>query len=54
MGWGVYYPEPPAEPPRPRCPVCGDECEYIYRNFHNEILGCDNCITKEYADEMDD
>ena len=53
MGWGVYdYPEPPAEKPMPRCPVCGDECELYYVQ-DGEIIGCEHCITQEYADEMD-
>lgn len=25
------------------CPVCGEECETIYRK-DSEILGCDNCV----------
>lgn len=53
MGWGVYdYPEPPAEKPSQRCPVCGDECEFYYVQ-DGEILGCEHCITQEYADEME-
>ena len=41
-------PFPPAEPRRPRCPVCGDECTIIYKQG-NEILGCENCITQDGA-----
>lgn len=25
------------------CPVCGEECETIYRK-DSDILGCDNCV----------
>ena len=29
----------------PRCPVCGEECEKVYRSEKTaEIIGCDNCI----------
>lgn len=59
MGWNGNtslnvsdYPEPPAEKPMSRCPVCGEECEkYYVQDF--EILGCEHCITQEYADEYE-
>lgn len=38
----VLYTEP--EPVEYRCPVCGEECESIYRNAQGEIVGCDNCV----------
>lgn len=41
-------PFPPDEPDYPICPVCGEECERIYKNG-NEILGCDNCIVEVNA-----
>ena len=48
--WGVIdYPEPPAEPPRPVCPVCGDECETWYMK-RGEIIGCDQCIQSTAAE----
>ena len=37
------YPDPP-EYDVPRCPVCGQECETLYRNRYGEIIGCDDCI----------
>lgn len=41
--WGHQdNPFPPAEPRRPRCPVCGEECEAIYL-IGTEIIGCDMC-----------
>lgn len=33
------------EPTYPLCPVCGEECETIYRNRAGEIFGCDGCIS---------
>ena len=32
----------------PHCPVCGDECETIYKQG-SEILGCENCIAADNA-----
>lgn len=32
------------EPPMPHCPVCGAECETIYRNRSGECVGCDVCM----------
>lgn len=58
MGWNVPYPEMnPEEEKRwcgkPHyCPVCGDECEFYFVQ-DGEVLGCENCIKQEYADEMD-
>ena len=28
----------------PRCPVCGSECETIYKDLYLTIVGCDFCI----------
>lgn len=41
-------PFPQDEPDCPICPVCGEECETLYRQG-NEILGCDNCIVEVNA-----
>ena len=30
----------------PRCPVCGRECESIYRYRNGEAVGCDRCLTR--------
>lgn len=50
--WNVNdYPEPPAEKAH-FCPTCGDECEFFYVQ-DGEVIGCENCIKQEYADEMD-
>ena len=39
-----YMLDPP-EVIYPRCPVCGEDCEKVFRSEQTaEILGCDNCI----------
>ena len=32
------------EPEYPHCPVCGEECDTVYKNKDYEILGCDVCL----------
>lgn len=32
------------EPAYPRCPICGKECETIYKDKEFSIVGCDICI----------
>lgn len=48
MGWGVHdYPVPrETEQPEPRCPLCLEECDSIYKDAYGEVLGCENCIEK--------
>lgn len=47
-----YMLDPPAI--YPHCPVCGSECEHVYReNFTDNILGCENCISEEDAWETE-
>lgn len=47
--WGHQdNPFPPDEPDYPICPVCGEECERIYKKG-NEVVGCDNCIVEVNA-----
>lgn len=36
----------------PVCPVCGEECETVYKNRDWEIVGCDVCIRQEDACEV--
>lgn len=31
-------------PEFPRCPVCGDETDTLYRNAESEIVGCSECL----------
>ena len=34
-----------AEPEAYRCPLCGKECECVFKHkASGEILGCENCI----------
>ena len=41
----------------PRCPVCGDTAETIYKDIWGDIVGCDNCVEAlnawEWNDESD-
>lgn len=40
--WG--FPDGP-EPELPRCPVCGGQCEEIYKARNTgDIVGCDLCL----------
>ena len=35
------------EPRYPHCPVCGEECEIIYRRYSDdECVGCDGCLLR--------
>lgn len=36
----------------PRCPVCGEECETLYRSGR-EVIGCDHCVEKVDAWEYE-
>jgi hypothetical protein len=42
-----WEPERPSEPKDykvPRCPVCGEETDTLYKNIYGEPVGCDVCI----------
>lgn len=41
----------PPEYAIPICPICGEECEEIKRDYYGKVCGCDNCITSEDARE---
>ena len=28
----------------PRCPICGDECDTVYKDKTGDIVGCDQCL----------
>ena len=30
----------------PQCPICGNECETVYRDRAGFFVGCDECIQK--------
>lgn len=40
------------------CPVCGCECETVYTNSINEVVGCDVCLDAkdvyDYYEEMEE
>ena len=38
----------------PRCPVCGELCETLYKDRYGDIVGCDECITTLNAWEVND
>ena len=37
------------EPTFPICPVCGEECEEIFRDKDLNIVGCDICFNQSDA-----
>lgn len=42
------------EPTVPHCPICGSECEQIYYTRGGDIVGCDQCLYKSDAWDVDD
>ena len=42
------------EPDFPRCPVCGEECETVYRDQYGAYVGCDVCMETKDAWEVED
>ena len=49
------YPEPIDSPHNiPYCPICGKECFRIYRDRDYQIIGCDECITVEDAEDVEE
>ena len=34
------------------CPVCGDECRTFYKNMHDGIFACENCVQIEDAEYL--
>ena len=37
------------EPEHPRCPVCGRECEEVYKDVNLVIFGCNECVSTRSA-----
>ena len=37
----------------PRCPVCGAECEWIYKYKGVDAVGCERCLVRRDAWEED-
>ena len=47
-----YQPEPPVKKEFiPVCPVCGEECDTVYVDMYDDIVGCDQCMNMEDAYE---
>ena len=44
---------PHGEPTYPHCPVCGSECDTIYRDEDGFIFACDECVKTENAWETE-
>lgn len=42
--FGTLKPEEP-----PVCPICGKECDTIYRDMNDQVFGCDCCIRRQDA-----
>ena len=42
--WDPERPEEPKDYKVPRCPVCGEETDTLYKNIYGETVGCDVCI----------
>ena len=39
---------------RPVCPVCGAECRIVYKDYANDIAGCDECLTPTDATDVEE
>ena len=33
----------------PHCPVCGSECEEVYKDTNGVVFGCEDCVSKRSA-----
>ncbi len=42
------------DPVFPICPICGRECDTVYRNSDREIVGCSECVTMDDAWEVNE
>lgn len=45
---------PNGEPEWPHCPVCGSECEEVYKDENGVVFACDECVKKQSAWECDE
>ena len=41
------------DPVYPCCPVCGEECETMYRDRYGAYIGCDVCVETKDAWEVE-
>ena len=39
------------EPEYPRCPICEEETDTLYKDKYGEVFGCSECINKINAFE---
>ena len=47
-----YRIEPPVSDDYvPYCPVCREECDTVYVDMYDDIVGCDQCMNMEDAYE---
>lgn len=37
----------------PHCPMCGEECETMYKDRFGAYIGCDVCVKAKNAWEVD-
>jgi hypothetical protein len=42
-----------SEPEPVYCDICGKECEELYYDKYNEVVGCDRCIIRKLVDDID-
>lgn len=55
----MYSPFDPTDeeagyPEEPRCPLCHERCDTIYRTDDGAIVGCDRCIEAADAWEVNE
>lgn len=45
---------PDGDPEYPHCPVCGSECETIYKDIHGDVFGCEECVSTRNAWDIEE
>ena len=45
---------PHGEPTYPHCPICGFECEEVYKDLNGVVFACDECVKKKSAWEVEE
>lgn len=45
---------PGGEPKWPHCPVCGSECEEVYKDTNGVVFGCEECVSTKSAWETEE
>ncbi len=50
----MYGMPPYDDGPAPVCPICGKECETIYKDKDGDVFGCDQCVRTQDAWEWQD